>query len=61
MKGSIEYLRKLRETCKEHKGNCKYCPLGSGRLDETTCPRLTSPDSWTDEKTAEMVKIGGAR
>jgi len=60
MKGAIEYLRTLRQVCKDNKGRCKECPLGSPRnIRETTCPRLTSPDSWTDSKTTAMVNIGG--
>lgn len=60
MKGAIEYLRALRQVCKDSKGNCKSCPLGKAQdIRETTCPRLTPPDSWTDEKTTSMVKIGG--
>lgn len=58
MKGAISYLRKLREICKEHKGDCRRCPLGEQeKLEDTLCPRLTSPRSWDDGKTTAMVKI----
>jgi len=56
MKGTILYLRKLREICRENKGDCKACPLGKGELKETLCPRLTSPMYWTDKKTTEMAR-----
>lgn len=60
MKGAIEYLRTLRQVCKDNRGMCKQCPLGCPQnVKETLCPRLTSPDSWTDTKTTAMVKIGG--
>lgn len=62
MKGAIEYLREVSRICREHKGDCWMCPLGRTRaLHETICPRLTSPDSWTDKKTTEMVRIGGSK
>ena len=58
MKGSIDYLRKVRDICQEHKGDCKRCPLGERRiLTENICPRLTNPMSWDDDKITTMVKV----
>lgn len=56
MKGAINYLRDLRNTCLKHKGQCKDCPLGN-KLDlkDCRCPRLIEPLKWTDEMTTEMV------
>lgn len=57
MKGSIEYLRHLRTFCKTHKGDCKKCPIGKEKdLDKTLCPRLTHPESWSDDKIVDMVR-----
>jgi len=56
-KGSINYLRKLREICIDHKGDCKRCPLGEKpRVEDNLCPRLSHPMRWDDYKIAEMVK-----
>lgn len=60
MKGSIDYLRKVRDICKTNKGSCKQCPLGEKRkLEDNYCPRLTDPRSWSDERISDMVKIEG--
>ena len=57
MKGAINYLISLRNTCKEYKGDCKRCPLGKERsLQKTLCPRLTHPESWSDDKIVDMVR-----
>ena len=57
MEGAINNNRKLRDICKSNKGDCRECPLGhQERLEDTLCPRLTSPRSWSDEKTTEMVR-----
>lgn len=57
MKGAINYLRKVRDICREHKGSCKNCPLGHQRnLTDTRCPRLVEPWKWTDETTTDMVR-----
>ncbi len=58
MKGSIDYFRKVREICKESKGDCKKCPLGNKKkVQDNRCPRLLSPDTLTDDKILEMVKL----
>ena len=59
--GAINSLRNLRQTCIKYSGSCKDCPLGRQRsIEDTMCPHLTKPNSWTDERTTEMVrKIGG--
>lgn len=58
MKGSIEYLRKLREICKDHKGDCKGCPLGKyKKVTDCDCPRLIHPSDWSDKDIAKMVRI----
>ena len=57
MKGAINYLISLRNTCIEYKGDCKRCPLGKERvLQNTLCPRLTHPESWSDDKIVDMVR-----
>jgi hypothetical protein len=57
MKGAINYLISLRDTCKEYKGDCKRCPLGKEKsLQKTLCPRLTHPESWSDDKIVDMVR-----
>lgn len=56
--GAINSLRNLRKICIEHSGSCKDCPLGDAEnVLNTSCPCLTKPNSWTDEKTTEMVKM----
>jgi hypothetical protein len=56
--GAINSLRNLRKICIEHNGSCKECPLGDAEnVQNTSCPCLTKPNSWTDEKTTEMVKM----
>jgi hypothetical protein len=58
MKGSINYLKKLRQICKQHKGDCKRCPLGNYQnVEDCRCPRLTHPETWTDEKIVDMVRV----
>lgn len=58
MKGAINYLKKIKEICKEHKGDCKNCPLGKYKdLSDCKCPRLMHPENWTDEKIVEMVRV----
>ena len=55
--GAISDYRSLRDICKHNKGDCRNCQLGDQeRLEDTLCPRLTPPRSWTNEKTAEMVR-----
>ena len=52
MQGAINYLRTVKEICREHMGDCKSCPLGDKpHLSECMCPRLTEPWKWTDNKT----------
>lgn len=52
-KGSINYLRKLRDICIDH----KRCPLGEKpRVEDNLCPRLSHPMRWDDYKITEMVK-----
>lgn len=56
--GAINSLRNLRKICIEHNGSCKECPLGDAEnVQNTSCPCLTKPINWTDEKTTEMVKM----
>lgn len=56
MIGAINYLRTLRETCREAEGRCRVCPLGKDPdINKTLCPRLTDPRAWSDEKTSKMV------
>lgn len=55
--GAIINYRDLRNICRHNKGDCKNCQLGDQeRIEDTLCPRLTPPRSWTDEKTTEMVR-----
>lgn len=57
MKGAINFLVGLREMCRENKGDCKKCPIGKEKdLDKTLCPRLTHPESWSDDKIVDMVR-----
>ena len=57
MKGAINFLIGLREMCRENKGDCKKCPIGKEKdLDKTLCPRLTHPESWSDDKIVDMVR-----
>ena len=57
MKGAINFLVGLREMCRENKGDCKRCPIGKEKdLDKTLCPRLTHPESWSDDKIVDMVR-----
>lgn len=56
MIGAIEYLRALKQTCQEANGDCWSCPLGKDKtINETLCPRLTEPRTWSKEKTTAMV------
>ena len=58
MKGSINYLRAVRDLCEKNKADCKICPLGNKRaVDDNICPRVVHPAKWSDEKIREMVKI----
>lgn len=58
MKGAINYFIELRRVCQEHKGDCKRCPLGEEKnLEKTLCPRLTHPETWSDDKIVDMVRI----
>ena len=51
MVGAINSLRNLRKICVEHNGSCKECPLGDAEnVQNTSCPCLTKPNSWTDEE-----------
>lgn len=57
MKGAINFLVGLREMCRKNKGDCKKCPIGKEKdLDKTLCPRLTHPESWSDDKIVDMVR-----
>lgn len=61
MKGSINYLKAVRDTCLEHKGDCKTCPLGDRpKLHDNPCPRLTTPGGWTDNTILWMVSRVGS-
>lgn len=61
MKGAINYLKAIRDICRENKGDCKNCPLGNKKqLDLNYCPRLTHPNTWSNERIADMVRIKGA-
>ena len=58
MKGAINYLLELRHVCQTYKGDCKKCPIGKDKdLDKTFCPRLTHPETWSDDKIVDMVRI----
>jgi hypothetical protein len=57
MKGAINFVVGLREMCRENKGDCKKWPIGKEKdLDKTLCPRLTHPESWSDDKIVDMVR-----
>ena len=57
MTGAINYLREVQKICTENHGDCKSCLLGKQeKLKDTLCPRLTHPQSWTDEKSTAMVR-----
>lgn len=57
MTGTINYLRALQKTCAAAGGDCWNCPLGKDKkINETLCPRLTEPRTWSDEKTTEMAR-----
>ena len=57
MKGAINFLVGLRGMCRENRGDCKKCPIGKEKdLDKTLCPRLTHPESWSDDKIVDMVR-----
>lgn len=58
MKGSILFLRKVREICIKHNGDCKRCPLGDKKkVEDNLCPRLLNPGSLSDEKILNMINI----
>lgn len=58
MQGAINYLRKIRDICRKHKGSCNDCPLGNQKeLKDTRCPRLLQPWQYTDSITTDMVTI----
>lgn len=58
MKGAINYLREIRAICQEHsRESCRTCPIGSGELSGTLCPRLTLPATWDDDKICRMVSV----
>ncbi|MBP5424293.1 MAG: hypothetical protein J6Y78_17815 [Paludibacteraceae bacterium] len=60
MKGAINYLKSIRDVCREYSGDCKKCPLGNKpKLDDNLCPRLTHPNTWSNDRIVEMVKRGG--
>lgn len=62
MIGTIDYLRELKKTCREAEGDCWNCPLGKGEdLNETLCPRLTEPRTWSEEKTTAWQKRSGSK
>ena len=58
MKGTIEYMQKLRDICREHTGDCKACPLGEyEKIEDCRCPRLNHPNTWSNHDIVRMVKI----
>lgn len=60
MKGSINYLQRVRDICQKYKGDCKKCPLGNKRrLEDNICPRLTDPRSWENSRINAMVHVEG--
>lgn len=63
MKGAINYLRAVKQICKENSMRCESCPIGARtgeNVKSALCPRLLSPYLWNDEKTTDMVKaVGG--
>lgn len=57
MKGAINYLKAIRDICRDNAGDCKRGPLGKEpRVDANICPRLTHPNTWRNERILEMVK-----
>lgn len=57
MRGAINYLKAIKEICRENLGDCKKCPLGKEpKLENNICPRLTHPNTWSNERIVEMVK-----
>ena len=55
--GAIDYLRQIKEICRQNKGSCRNCPLGDKQsIQDCRCPRLIEPWKWTDEITTEMVR-----
>jgi hypothetical protein len=57
MKGTIKYLQTIRDICRNNNGDCKRCPLGEKReLSDNMCPRLTHPNTWSNERIVKMVR-----
>jgi hypothetical protein len=57
MKGAINYLKSIRDICRENCGDCKRCPLGEKqKIDDNYCPRLTHPNTWSNERIVDMVR-----
>lgn len=55
--GAIDYLREIKEICRQNKGSCRNCPLGDKQsIQDCRCPRLLEPWKWTNEITTEMVR-----
>lgn len=58
MKGSIDYLKTIRDICRENTGDCKRCPLGNKpKIDDNYCPRLTHPNTWSNVRISDMVRL----
>ena len=59
MKGAINYLKAIRDICRDNSGDCKRCPLGSKPIvSDNLCPRLTHPNTWSNDRIVMMIKRG---
>lgn len=56
MKGVIEYLRAIREICKNEKLTCKECPLKVASEYLVGCPMEVKPACLSDEDILFMVQ-----
>lgn len=54
MKGAIEYLRAVRDICKDSNLNCIKCPLNANEY-FVGCPMETKPACLTDDDILFMV------
>lgn len=57
MKGAIEYLRAVRDICKDSNLNCDKCPLMNASEYSAGCPIENKPAFLTDEDILFMVKL----
>ena len=52
LKGTINYLRFVRDICKKYDHNCDYCDLFNYHAH---CPAIMNPDEWTDSLINSMI------